>query len=433
MQFGVLLPRITVNLLVALMIGALPVQAVTPKLVYAMDRDHGEEYVRFINERAAEFRAATGVEIEVVAVESHREQIRLWAAAGVLPDVVDLVSDVGVDYFRMNLFADLRDFMRGETSLSFGGFLPIALTAFSAPADYDFRPGAVFALPYAVFNFIVGVNLDKLSAVGLESPNDLGAQWDWATARQYGVKLTRDLNGDGRRDEFGMWWPRWIHRWGAQFRHAGQSIYNRDFDPDKVMLDSAAAKVALRYMVDMVQSGAVTFERSDFDQGRAGLTYNAQPNFGNWLQNANATFAADHAPFPRGPSGANGTEFTAFGTAISRTAANPKLAWQWLKFLWGDTASVLRFSKATQFVPALRSVIDRYSKEVNVATAHANLVLAVSEYPGSGLRPIVRDTTVHNIIEEWVHKALDGQVPAEQALAEAQRLASARLSETRAR
>ncbi|HHT26914.1 MAG TPA: extracellular solute-binding protein [Firmicutes bacterium] len=428
---NILRGRLAAKLLFLGMVFAVPLMlsigAQAAAITHAVDPAHGEWYVNFIIDQAKEFYKQTGIQVNISAVGDHRSQILVWAAGNALPDAVDIVSDNGLLFFRAGLFLDLKDLFDQSTDIRLNDLLPIALSAFTAPEPYDIEPGAVFAFPYMLYNVNAAYNVRLLENAGLPSPNTLGAGWNWDKAYEYAQKLTVDKNSDGKTDQWGLFMPRIMSRWGILFRHAGNPIFDRDYDPTAVQLNTPAARQTLQWVVDMAQSGYIAWENWQFNEGRAVLSFNGASNIGMLMSRYNQE--VDHIPFPYGPAGANGAEFQVFGTAINKKSKNIDLTWQWLSFLWGDRDRIIAACKQMVNVPALRSVISIYDSQINTWTKHSQIVIESANYKGSGLRPIVRDGRIGSTVEQTINQALALTMPLEQALVEAQERTTAILKE----
>ena len=238
--------RLTATIALLVMVFALPLGVQAVSITHAVDPAHGEWYVNFVMDQAREFYEQTGIQVNISAVGDHRSQILVWAAGNALPAAVDIVSDNGLLFFRAGLFLDLRDLFARSRSIKLNDLLPISLAAFTAPDPYDIEPGAVFAFPYMLYNVNAAYNVPLLENSGLPSPNTLGDAWNWDTAYQYAQKLTIDKNADGRTDQWGLFIPRIMSRWGILFRHAGNPIFDRDFDPTAVNLNTPAARQTMQ-------------------------------------------------------------------------------------------------------------------------------------------------------------------------------------------
>jgi len=242
--------------------------AYAASIIHAVDGSHGQQYVDHVAAKAREFTEKTGIQVNIMSASGHREQIAVWAAGGALPDAVDIVSDNGLGFFRSGLFLNLAPYFdRGAASRE--AFSPIALLAFSAPEDYDIEPGAIFAYPSFLHNYNAGINVAIFDNSGLARPAELGDAWNWETLKDYARKMTIDRNSDGTLDQWGVFVPKSYLGWGPLFRHAGNPLFDRDFDPTAAFLNTEAAVDALQFIVEMSEASYMVWDNWRFSERRS--------------------------------------------------------------------------------------------------------------------------------------------------------------------
>ncbi len=401
----------------ALLVTMLVSGAMAQSIIHAVDGAHGQQYVDHVSEMARKFSTETGIQVNVMTASGHREQIAVWAAGGALPDAIDIVSDNGLGFFRQGLFMDLTQFFdRGSQRLD--DLIPIAVEAFTAPENLEVQPGAVFAFPSFLHNYNAGYNVPIFENAGLVFPSELGEAWNWETLRDYARKLTIDRNSDGRIDQWGLFIPKSYLGWGPLFRHAGNPIFDRDVDPTAAFLNTEAAIETVEFLAEMTEGQYFVWENWQFSEGRTGLSYAFASNTAQLMADRHLT--VDYAPYAYGPGGVNGSEFQVAATAISSTTEHADLVWQWLTFLWGDPSNTEGMINATKRIPAQISGLTLFNDLASDWAPNIHVVAASAGLPGSGLRPIVRDSRILGTISNWVHQAIDGQVPAFSALTTAQ-------------
>jgi multiple sugar transport system substrate-binding protein len=381
-----------IALLVSLfsLVFAAQTEAVT--LSYAADSQHGQYHYDYLLARAKEFKEATGIEVEITW-SNHRAKIPVWAASGSMPDVVDIVSDYAIQY--VDLYEDLRPYFERDNDVNLNTF---------APTNYSRNAGVLLALPYSFFSVIGGINKPLLSNAGLASPNTLGSKWTWDVLKDYTQKLSRDPSGGGVYAQYGLQLPFSIFRLHALFRQAGSPLYNRDFDPDQVTANSAGVRLTIQFLEDLIDRGGVTTTslnqaKLPFASGMVGITYDAGPNFAQQVLGANAGMDIDVIPYAYGPAGLRSVEATCLGAAISRDSKLKDVAWQWLKFAFIEPEGLTRYMEITGRPPAINSLARVFVTKVGSQLEHANVIMEAPGYPGSGVRPILRDTNVSTLIQ----------------------------------
>lgn len=131
------------------------------------------------------------VEIEVGSLE----KFIVMTAAGEPPDLVRVLGYNVPEYAAKGLIQSLEPFLRESQKVSVADFIPAALGSLS-------YQGELYSIPWGLSAQTMFVNVDKYAEVGLSIPD---ASWTWeeealAAAR----RLTRDIDGDGSKDQFFM-------------------------------------------------------------------------------------------------------------------------------------------------------------------------------------------------------------------------------------
>ncbi|HET7560258.1 MAG TPA: extracellular solute-binding protein [Limnochordia bacterium] len=392
----------------------------TVTLNVAIDPAHGTDYINFMKGRAKAYTAETGTPVNIIVPSDERTQINVWAAAGTLPDVMDVVSDQGLNYVREGVFLDLRSLIQKDAAMSLDHFNEQAAAGFTLPGYLPFAHGGmVYAIPFSLWNFNGAVNTDMLNTAGLADPMSLGDQWTWASYADYMRKLTRP-DANGKIQQYGAEFNTWIYRFDAWFRDGHGAFFEHDFDPTKVTVDSPENRQTLATLVDWLKEGIMTPQGSMYGNGKAAFQWSAGPNE---ALVGNHPFKHAYVTFPRGPQGDYGTEFTMMGTGIASTSKHVDLAWKWLKWLWGSEKNAAAFSVATIRPPALRSLASYYVLNVNNKMPHSEIVIDSTGYPGTGLRPMVRNGNIVSAIETNIKNAFSLKVSPNVALAQAQQQA----------
>lgn len=418
---------IAVNLVLIclVIVGAPSMGSASSKVMHAADPAYGQEYIDYVIDTAEEYRQMTGNRVEVIT--GTRDQVITWTAAGVLPDVISVMSDYVTTYIKLGTLRDLTPFFERDDSVNIDDFFPLVVKAFTAIGD---RTG-LFAVPRSFWNINSGVNLIILHEMGLESPNNFVAEaWNWDMIKNYARKITRDINGDGHIDQYGIHFSGWIHRWAMLFRHAGSPMFDRDFDPTRVNLDTPEALSTVEFMREIHEREWVG--GGGFYKGNIGINYgDAGPNFGHISRtHLGEEVEVDFIPNPMGPGGSNGTEVQAQGYGITTASQDPAAAWDWLRYLLCKEDVVKRYSIITGRPPVLAGLGAWYVEEV-LRLPHANIVVDSLGYYGSGFRPILRDLKVFSIIEQHIRDAIYGRVSPVEALEHAHRLGNIALQESR--
>jgi multiple sugar transport system substrate-binding protein len=132
----------------------------------------------------------------------------------------------------------------------------------------------------------------------------------------------------------------WLWLWSN-----GADVFSSDFK--QVKLTEPAAIQAIQFVIDLVQrhgattSPGVSLGANPEVAGKAGM-WNANRGFFGNLQQV-TSFKFNVAPFPRSPhTGSSVTVNVAGHLGIAKNNKRPDAAWEWLKFLTGTEAQVIR-------------------------------------------------------------------------------------------
>jgi len=383
----------------------------------AGDPGRGGPKLEILQTLADEFKAETGIEVELIAggFGEVRSKIPILAATDTLADVVDIVSQFTFDYggFLEDLTPHIE---RDNVDLSV--LVPVLLEPFKAQVD---GREALIGMPLFFYSHNMGINLRSFNEAGLATPAEMGDRdWNWATLREYAQKLTLDGDGDGRPNQYGLQFRTWIHRLSLWFRHAGAPLWDRQYDPTEVTTNTPGAIDTLTFLHDMTSQGWVTNSTDPWFGGQAAMSFaDAWPQMHTFVE-----FDADFVRFPYGPAGLRGTEFQAEGFGVNKASTNKEAAWEWVKFMALRTENVERLTITFGLPPALREAIAAY-REDGLPSQH--IVFENMFEPDTTFRPMSRETSIFTTIEREFVQALRGNVSPQQAAVRAQETAGAAL------
>jgi len=134
---------------------------------------------------------------------SYNSKIRLLLAADNAPDVMVIQDEPFPVYAAYGKFADLTDWAYSlESGVDWDtAFWPTAVESFV-------HQGRVMGAPIWGGNILVIYNRKMFRDFGVEFPND---NWTFDDFVSNAEALTRDLDGDGHIDTFGLSLPHWIY------------------------------------------------------------------------------------------------------------------------------------------------------------------------------------------------------------------------------
>lgn len=246
------------------------------------------------------------------------QQILPLAAQGLLLPLNDFVPET----------ADV--FTEGDTLISGGKLLG---------KDY-----ALLQSTAATTGYFLGVNLELIDDLGLENPAELYAkgEWTWDKLEEICRAATRDTDGDGQNDVFGLS--------GAPYEVAFQLIaandgYMASAENRRQGLDDPRTMEALNFFNKLYTEEKVAYiannDIDDWNGNRFGYTEGKSALFlcQDWLLGTAPSFEFTIVPFPVGPANTSGKTFSTVvnGACIPKSCANPLWAYIVYEELTGYT------------------------------------------------------------------------------------------------
>jgi multiple sugar transport system substrate-binding protein len=271
-------------------------------------------------------------QLEAVAGRDYYARLLTQLAAGAAPDIMQVGDDA------VPSFVDNGAFLPLDQCLQESGFDPsIYLPGLLAPGQVD---GQQYLLPKDYSPLGVYYNKKLFDAAGVPYPE---ADWTWddflATAQQ----LTRDDDGDGTPEVWGVQLPA---TWTTGFEYwvaaAGGSLISEDGTSFVGYMDSPETIRAVQFYADLYNTHKVAPPpadlnafgggNSEFDNGQAAMRL-----FGIWpqssmLENPNIDLGVVNPP--AGAARANILFWGGFG--ISSTTQNLKAACDFLAYYTGE-------------------------------------------------------------------------------------------------
>ncbi|MGQ9629363.1 MAG: extracellular solute-binding protein [bacterium] len=274
-------------------------------------------------------------------------------AAGNAPDLVCLDFEP-LEHVLLDQVLPLSPFMaKDEKFKKFKFWHPGQLAQFT-------YGGQVYAFPRGLYTYVIWINENMFDEVGLQYP-----QWGYTTDDfvQMGKKLTRDVNGDGRIDQYG-------YEWGGNFSHQdvinwypeilGKSFWIFDKETGWVSgsnLKDPAVIEAIQWNADLVakykispspELGDLSKLGMTFQLGKMGMTFGATWSIGGNRANIGKRFRWTPYPFPVPRKGLEPKSMLLQRPtgAIMASTKHPEEAWIFLREYSGYEQEKLVFDTA---------------------------------------------------------------------------------------
>ena len=191
----------------------------------------------------------------------------------------------------------------------------------------------MFGLPRDLNVIALYYNKDLFDAAGIPYPDDT---WTWDKLIEVGKQLTKDTDGDGTVDQWGVYTETtdMENAWSSFVWQAGGDILSEDGTTSA--LDRPESAAGIQFLQDLiwkekvVPDPAIFAETGDaFEQGVAAMEIN-----GSWLVPTHeaAGINLGIAPLPAGPAG-KATSVNPTGAVVYANTDAPEASWLLAKYL----------------------------------------------------------------------------------------------------
>lgn len=272
------------------------------------------------------------VQLEAVAGDYYA-RLLTQASAGDAPDIIMVGDDAVPEFVGKGVFLDLAPFLKGKYPLDTSIYLPGLLD----PGQWE---GKQWLLPKDYSPLGVYYNKKIFDQYGVAYPKD---GWTWNDLLKTAQDLTKDTDGDGKTD---LWGIQLTANWTTGFEYyvaaAGGSLISEDGKTFTGYMDSPETIAAVQWLADLYNKYKVAPPPADltgwaggnpeFESGKAAMRL-----FGRWPQsglksNPNVDLAL--VGVPTGQVRANVLFWGGFG--VYAKSKNPEAAWRFLRFYAGE-------------------------------------------------------------------------------------------------
>lgn len=296
-------------------------------------------------ELAAQFMSANPeitVQVENYALNEFNDKMQVQMASGAAPDLFYIHYSMFPYYASQNAFLRLGKYFERD-HFDMKSFFP------STVQQVTWKGGSDYAVPRETSSQAFFYNTDMFDLAGLVYPNEKTTYND---VNAMGKALTKDTNGDGTPEQWGIYAPTaWNLRNNIMWCFGGDQLSP---DYSEFTMNKPQAVAGLQWIADSinVHRFATTAWGSRFAVQKSAMQFG-----GFWeivgFATAQAKFGWDVTYLPLGPAG----RFTRTATgahAIWAGTPNPDAAWTLMKFL-SSKESQLALAKQGTIMPALRA------------------------------------------------------------------------------
>ncbi len=290
------------------------------------------------------------VEVESVPWLRMFDKLLISTAGGRTPDVSRVSSTYFVPCAAKNLLEDLEPYIENDPEFDISDFYGPAVEGWG---KYN---GRIYAIPGDVDIYAMYYNKTMFDKYRIPYPDET---WDWDKYLKVAKQLSKDLNGDGKLDQWGCVPDQ---TWQTYVWQNGGDVLNKD--STRCILDQPAAYEGLQWMCDLRTKYHVAPTAADaadigsqkmFTNGQIGMYCSGSWAAGIVFPKEITTFEYDCAPMPRGKQRASFIGGACWG--MLRGSKHKKEAWELIKFM-SSPSMQKHFAEKKQIIPSRRSVAE---------------------------------------------------------------------------
>jgi len=359
------------------------------------------------------------VELRHVASQGdYQKQLVTAFSAGAQPDVMLLNYRRVLQFAAQGGLEPVGPYLDKSQALHAADLYPQAVEAF----QWD---GQTWCVPQNVSSLVIYYNRALFDAAGTPHPT---ADWTWDDFLQAARTLTRDLDGDGQTDQYGLGVSPELMRLAPFIWQNGGELVDDPDQPTRLALDSPAALAAFQWFVDLqvrehVVPDATAEQAEDsetrFMNGRLAMFLNSRRGVPTYRTIEGLDW--DVAPLPQGvePAGILHSD----GYCLSAKAQDKESAWTLIEFA-NSAAGQTLMAGTGRTVPSLRQVAESpafLDPQQRPASSQVFLetIPLLRRVPLLAKWPIIEETASREI-----ERAFYGQASVEEATATALSLTS---------
>lgn len=352
------------------------------------------------------------VRLEYTVNERTFDKLLISTAGNKAPDASIISSLWFVPCAAKGLLEDLGPYVESDPDFDLSDFYPAAIKGWGTFED------KLYAIPAGVDIYCMFYNKTMFDRFKVPYPDET---WDWYDYLDAAKKLTKDLDGDGRIDQ----WGTTQNMWQTYVWQNGTDILNGD--QTRCLLDTPDAIAALQFMADLRDKYKVAPTAADlqdigtkslFTSGKVGMYFCGSWAVPLWFDKEIKTFAYDVAPQPKGKVRA--AFYGGASYAILRGSKHKKEAWELIKFMASKEALRERAINE-QVVPSRISVAESNAfLDLPGPPKHRKVFLDAISY-GHTRPAIPCSREMDDIMGNELANALNGKEPMKQACERAAR------------
>lgn len=352
------------------------------------------------------------IEIELTHIPSaseYRTRLATEFAAGSPPDITLMNYRRFGAFAANNLLEPVGPYLDKSDLISRDDFYPVATESF----DWQ---GTLMCLPQNISSLVVYYNKDLFDAAGVAYPPD---KWTWDEFVATATALTKDLDGDGTIDQYGVGIEPSLYRLAPFVWQNDAPIVDDTNNPTRLTLTRPPSLEALQWFVDLsvvhgVVPGRVEEAAQDsesrFIAGTTAMFFDsrrATPTFREIER-----FSWDVAPLPYNQTTAS--ILHSDGYCMSAATENKDAAWTFIEFANSVEGQTI-IAGTGRTVPSLISVAES-DAFLNPSVSPSRSYVFIDAAPIMQRVPVISTwDEIEGTADEEIERAFYGDITAEEA------------------
>ncbi|MDQ0360401.1 ABC transporter substrate-binding protein [Breznakia pachnodae] len=287
--------------------------------------------------------------ISGIRKEDYSEWISQQALKGEAPDLFFVLSNDFPTFTQVGLLENLDSYIENDPDFDEDKYY-----------QPSYQSGHInehmYALPYESVPNLVFVNKTLLSQEGIELPEN---DWTWEEFYEICRQVTKDTDGDGKLDQFGVYG----YTWEDAIFSNGVTLYNSD-DPSTLNFNQSGTTSSIEFMRELNQlNDNINVTSQMFDEGKVAFcimpfseyrTYMPYP----WRVKKYSNFEWDCVKMPAGEEGGNVSKVDTLLIGMSSDSRHKEEAWELLKMISYDQTTQKNIFEYSQGVSVIKDVTD---------------------------------------------------------------------------
>ena len=355
------------------------------------------------------------IHVELVHIPSqgdYRARLAADLTAGTPADVVLINYRRYAQFAQAGALQPLAPYLAKSQLIKESDFYPQAIEPF-------LWNGQLMCIPQNLSSLVIYYNKDMFQQAGLAFPQ---ASWTWDDFVQTAVALTRDTDGDGVTDQYGLGLEPSLIRlvpfvWqaGAEIVDNRSSGSGQDEDsmPTRLMLDTPEALKAVQFFVDLslkyhvvptAEEEAAEDSESRFINGRTAMFFNSRRGVPTYREIE--SFDWDVAGLPQDVKAASVLHSDAY--CLPSASKNKDAAWTFIEFANSAEGQTI-VAKTGRTVPSLVQVAES-TAFLDPSARPASSQVFLDALPTIRALPVLPNwVDIEGIADEEIQRAFYGQ------------------------